>query len=126
MGTVRVSRNPAAANSAANSPSVRSRPPVETSILNERAYWRNVPSRVWHYTLGGYQVMKKWRSYRELAILGRPLTTKEVREVRDMARRIAALLLLEPALDANYAAVKAGLYPWTSAKQSAPVGLPLW
>ena len=26
--------------------------------LNEKAYWRNVPERVWHYTIGGYQVMK--------------------------------------------------------------------
>jgi len=32
--------------------------------LNERAYWRNVPLRVWEYTLGGYQVIKKWLSYR--------------------------------------------------------------
>jgi hypothetical protein len=29
-----------------------------------------------------------------------------------MARRIAALFLLEPALDANYQAVKAATYPW--------------
>lgn len=27
--------------------------------LNEAAYWRNVPLRVWEYTLGGYPVMKK-------------------------------------------------------------------
>ena len=30
----------------------------------------------------------------------------------EMARRITAILLLEPALDANYAAVKANTYPW--------------
>jgi hypothetical protein len=29
-----------------------------------------------------------------------------------MARRITALVLLEPALDANYQAVKAATYPW--------------
>ena len=32
--------------------------------LNERAYWRNVPDAVWNYQLGGYQVLKKWLSYR--------------------------------------------------------------
>ena len=31
--------------------------------LNNRAYWRNVPAAVWHYKLGGYQVLKKWLSY---------------------------------------------------------------
>jgi hypothetical protein len=70
--------------------------------LNEVACWRNVPSKVWNYTLGGYQVIKKWLSYREQPLLGRPLTTEEVREVTAMARRIAALLLLTPALDASY------------------------
>ncbi len=79
------------------------------------AYWRNVTGRVWDYTIGGYQVIKKWLSYREPGLLGRPLTPAEAREVRDMARRIAALLLLEPELDANYAATRADTYPWPSA-----------
>jgi hypothetical protein len=80
--------------------------------LNDVAYWRNIPSRVWEYTIGGYQVIKKWLSYREHKLLGRPLTTDEAREVMNMARRIASILLLEPALDANYQAVKAATYSW--------------
>lgn len=28
-----------------------------------------VPEAVWNYTLGGYQVLKKWLSYREAALL---------------------------------------------------------
>lgn len=80
--------------------------------LNDAAYWRNVPARVWGYTLGGYQVIKKWLSYRENSLLNRALTTEEAREVMQMARRIAAILLLEPQLDANYAAVKAAAYGW--------------
>ena len=40
--------------------------------LNDRAYWRNVPSNVWAYKLGGYQVLKKWLSYRESKVLGPP------------------------------------------------------
>ena len=71
-----------------------------------------MPARVWAYTLGGYQVMKKWLSYRERALLGRGLKVVETKEVRDMARRIAALLLLRPQLDANYRAVKAAACPW--------------
>ena len=50
-------------------------------------------------TIGGYQVMKKWLSYREAPLLGRDLRNEEAREVQAMARRIAAILLLEPALD---------------------------
>lgn len=69
--------------------------------LNDVAYWRNIPTRVWNYTIGGYQVIKKWLSYREHKLLGRPLTTDEAREVMNIARRIASILLLEPSLDAT-------------------------
>jgi len=37
---------------------------------------------------------------------------EEARYVRDMARRISVLCLLQLELDANYAAVKADAYPW--------------
>jgi len=84
--------------------------------LNNSAYWSNVPARVWSYTIGGYQVVKKWLSYREFGLLGRPLTPDEAREVRDMARRIAAILLLQPQLGANYIAVKDNTYPWTDSR----------
>jgi len=80
--------------------------------LNDAAYWKNVPAKVWEYTIGGYQVVKKWLSYREQDLLGRALTADEAREVTNMARRIAAVLLLEPALDANYKAVKKAAYAW--------------
>ena len=62
--------------------------------LNARAYWRNVPAAVWRYKLGGYQVLKKWLSYREHNILDRPLKPEEVQHVTDTARRIAAILLV--------------------------------
>ncbi len=83
--------------------------------LNDRGFWKNVPIRVWEYTLGGYQVIKKWLSYREKELLGHGLSMDEARYVTEMARRIAALLLLGPALDANYEAVKAATYAWPSA-----------
>jgi hypothetical protein len=80
--------------------------------LSDIAYWCNIPERVWDYALGGYQVMKKWLSYREQDILGRSLTRDEAREVMNMARRIAAILLLTPILDANYKVVKQSSYAW--------------
>ena len=61
--------------------------------LNARAFWRNVPASVWRYKLGGYQILKKWLSYRERDILDRPLTPEEVRHFTDTARRIGGILL---------------------------------
>ena len=60
--------------------------------LNDRAFWRNVPAEIWNYKLGGYQVLKKWLSYRERDVLGRPLRPEEVQHFTDTARRIAAVL----------------------------------
>ena len=80
--------------------------------LNNIAYWRNIPVCVWEYTIGGYQVIKKWLSYREREILSRALKMDEARTVTDIARRIAAILLMEPELDANYEAVKKSTYSW--------------
>lgn len=80
--------------------------------LNNFAYWRIIPLRVWEFTIGGYQVIKKWLSYRERPILGRGLTTDEVRTVTEIARRIAAIILMQPALNANYEAVKKSTYTW--------------
>ena len=62
--------------------------------LNVTAFLRNVPAAVWHYKLGGYQVLKKWLSYRERSILDRSLHPREVQHFTDTARRITAMLLL--------------------------------
>ena len=63
--------------------------------LNANAFWRNVPAAVWTYRLGGYQVLKKWLSYRERTILDRPLRPEEVQHFTDTARRICAILTSE-------------------------------
>jgi hypothetical protein len=42
------------------------------------------------------------------------LTTDEECQVTHMVWRIAAIVLLYPALDANYLAVKQATLPWTS------------
>ena len=80
--------------------------------LNDKAYWRNVPAGVWEYFIGGYQVIKKWLSYREQELLGRALSADEAREVTGMARRLAAIVLMQPALDENYRRVAANAYAW--------------
>ena len=62
--------------------------------LNGWAYWRNIPANVWNYKLGGYQVLKKWLSYRESKVLGRNLLPEEVQHFTDTARRIGAMLMV--------------------------------
>jgi hypothetical protein len=57
-------------------------------------------------------VIKNWLSYREKVLLGRSLTSDEVREVMNMARRLTSTVFLEPALDQNYRKVKASAYKW--------------
>ena len=72
--------------------------------LNDSTRWKDVPERVWNYTLGGYQVLKKWLSYREEVLLGRPLTSDEAQAFTHNVRRIAAILSLHGQLNEHYAA----------------------
>ena len=65
--------------------------------LNDNAHWSNVPAAVWDYKLGGYQVLKKWLSYREHKVLGHNLRREEVQHFTDTERRIAAILMLTAA-----------------------------
>jgi hypothetical protein len=51
--------------------------------------------------IGGYQVIKKWLSYREEQVLGRPMWPDEVREITTLMRRVVTLVLLSPALEAT-------------------------
>ena len=62
--------------------------------MNEVAYWKNVPTSVWSFRLGGYEVLKKWLSYREHEIIDRALTADETQQFSDVARRIASLLAI--------------------------------
>ena len=60
--------------------------------LNGNAFWRNVPATVWRYKLGGYQVLKKWLSYRERPVLGRALLPEDVLYFAEMVRRIGRMI----------------------------------
>ncbi len=72
--------------------------------LNATTRWKDVPAAAWAYTLGGYQVLKKWLSYREAVLLKRPLTADEAHDFTKHVRRLTTLLALHPQLDAHYAA----------------------
>ncbi len=71
--------------------------------LNGTTRWKDVPAAVWTHTLGGYQVLKKWLSYREAILLKRPLTADEAHDFTQHVRRLAALPALHPQLDTHYA-----------------------
>ena len=73
--------------------------------LNGESFWSAIPINVWNYMLGGYQVLKKWLSYRELPLLGRPLHSEEAAYFAQVVRRIAAIIFLGPTLDASYRAI---------------------
>jgi hypothetical protein len=78
-------------------------PPINV-FINADTFWGSVPRSVWEYRIGGYQVIKKWLSYRQLDLLGRPLTVEESRHVTNMIRRLTIIVLLTDELDANYLA----------------------
>ncbi len=86
--------------------------------LNNNVFWKNIPGCVWEFYIGGYQVIKKWLSYRDFAVLGREILPEEARAVTSMARRIAALCLLRPMLDSNYMVAKKQAYAWPPIVQS--------
>ena len=106
---------PAAGGASALAPGPWNLAPSYDIYLNDHAYWANVPAAVWEYTIGGYQVIKKWLSYREKALLGRGLTLDEVEHVTQMARRLAALVALAAELDDNYRRAAGEAWVWPAA-----------
>ncbi|MHB8463041.1 MAG: hypothetical protein ACYDA1_10365 [Vulcanimicrobiaceae bacterium] len=79
-------------------------------FINENVYWKNIPHTTWFHLIAGYQVLKKWLSYREESVLERKLLVDEVREFSDIARRITAILAMGSDLDKNYIAIKQKTY----------------
>lgn len=88
-------------------------PPIDI-WLNDLAYWKNVPLAVWNIIIGGYQVFKKWLSYREEQVIGRALTIAEVREGSAIIRRLTALVLLQQELDENYRLHRDLAFAWSA------------
>ncbi|WP_118857945.1 type ISP restriction/modification enzyme [Sphingomonas mesophila] len=84
--------------------------------INADAKWEGVPAKVWSYALGGYQVLKKWLSYREGEVLGRVLTGDEALHFARTARRITEVLCMGPALDAAHGKARDCAVPWLDGK----------
>ncbi len=70
--------------------------------LNDAVCWSEVPKRVWEFTIGGYQVLKKWLSYRDASVLERAMGIEEAVMFTALCRRLAAVIELWPKLDASY------------------------
>jgi type ISP restriction-modification system protein/N-6 DNA methylase len=86
-------------------------PPIDVR-LNEVAFLKGVPQSVYEMTIGGYQVLKKWLSYRDQEVIGRAITVAEAREAVAIVRRLMAYVLMQPGLDASYEAIKASAFDW--------------
>lgn len=76
-------------------------------FLNDGTYWACIPSAVWEYKIVGFQVLKKWLSYREHGgghpeCLGRGLTAAEARHFTALAQRLTAVVMMTTDLDAHY------------------------
>ena len=69
--------------------------------LNEKAFWRNVPVNVWRYAHRGMPILGAWLRDRNQDALGRTLVRDEVTQFSTAVRRIAALMLMGPALAKN-------------------------
>jgi len=94
-------------------------PPVDVR-LNDVASLKGVPSTVYDMTIGGYQVLKKWLSYRDREVIDRPISVVEAREAVAIVRRLTALVLLYPALDSSYEAIKASAFDWLASISPNP------
>ncbi len=88
--------------------------------LNDRVYWKGIPRQTWQYSVAGYQVLKKWLSYRALAVLDRPLDVDEARQFSEAARRITAIVAMGPSLNANYVSAKDNNAGFTRGSVSSP------
>jgi hypothetical protein len=95
--------------------------------LNDGTYWAGVPEPVWEFKIGGFQVLKKWLSYREHgaghpSLLGRGLTVGEAREFTALVQRLTGVVLLAPALDDNYLDAVVHAWPWHSDPEAPNAG----
>jgi predicted helicase len=75
-------------------------------LLNSNAHFTNVPKEIGDFSVGQYPVLRKWLSYRRVSNISRALTLTELLTFRDIARRVAAILLLAPDLDSNLMLIK--------------------
>ena len=81
-----------------------------------QSYWSGVPLPVWNTFIGGYQVLKKWLSYRDQRVVGRAMHLEEAQEVENIVRRLTVLWSLADALNVNYSTCAANVWEWNTAE----------
>ncbi|MCD6518394.1 MAG: N-6 DNA methylase [Anaerolineae bacterium] len=80
---------------------------AERVYINPTQYFAPVPLEVWEYTIGGYQVAKKWLKDRR----GRLLTLDEIRTYCRIITALAHTLELQDEIDGLYVRVEEKLLP---------------
>lgn len=88
--------------------------------LNNTTFWKGVPDRVWNFTIGGYQSLKKWLSYRDESVLERPLKSQEVQHFSEVVRRIVEILATGPAMDQAHADAQTTAIKWKEGRPFVP------
>ncbi len=63
--------------------------------INQKQYFANVPSAVWSYHIGGYQVCQKWLKDRK----GRQLSYDDLTHYRGIVAALARTIELQAAID---------------------------
>lgn len=80
--------------------------------LNDRVYLRNVPTKLWDFTISRYVAIMKWLSYREWALLDQSLNVDEPRYVTETARRLAFVMIWGAQLDDSYGSGVKRAHKW--------------
>lgn len=77
----------------------------ERVYFNPEQYFTNVPSEVWNYHIGGYQVCEKWLKDRK----GRTLSSEEITTYAKITTALAETIKIQESLDDLFREVESNL-----------------
>jgi predicted helicase len=80
-------------------------PKKERMNINDEKYFDGVPSEVWEYRIGGYQVCEKWLKDRK----GRTLSSEEIATYAKIVTAIAETIKIQESLDDLFKEVESNL-----------------
>ena len=61
----------------------------ERLYINMTQYFDNVPTDVWEFHIGGYQVIDKYLKYRKESAINRPLNLDEIQNIENVVKILA-------------------------------------
>lgn len=67
-------------------------------FINDSQYFSNIPTEVWEYQIGGYQVMAKWLKDRK----GRALSLDDIRHYIRVAKALQLTIEMQNKIDKTY------------------------